>query len=83
MNRLKLLLLLVASFSIMFMGLMVLGSYYWLQQAQGVAVLCFLAAFVCALGQIGALAVFLRERAMMQWLRRQTPLSTPTESDHE
>lgn len=86
MTRLKLLLLLVASCSVMFIGLVLLGSYYWVQHARFIALPCFLVAFICALGQIGALAVFLRERALQQWQRSQTAASPSTStqtSNHE
>lgn len=63
MTRIKLLLLLVASFSVMFIGLITLGAYYWAHNQKSTALICCLLGFVSALGQFFSLALLLREHA--------------------
>lgn len=63
MTKFKLLLLILASCTLMFIGWIVLGCYYWVQEQRIIALICCLLAFVSALGQIAALAFALRERA--------------------
>ena len=66
MTKLKLLLLILASCTFMFIGWVVLGCYYWVHQQHTITIICCLRAFVCALGQFAALAFTLRERACQQ-----------------
>lgn len=71
MSKTKLYLLLIASFSLMFIGLVALGSHFWAQANKGVALACFLLAFASVFGQMGSLALFLRQRLRMQFLKQQ------------
>lgn len=71
MTKSQLYLLLIASFSLLFIGLMGLGSYFWAQHNRGVALAFFLFAFASVFGQMGALALYLRQRARLRWLQQQ------------
>lgn len=69
MTKFKLLLLILASCTFMFIGWIILGCYYWVQNQRNIALMCCLLAFVSALGQFAALAFTLRERAAQQIYR--------------
>ena len=71
MTRSQLFLLLLISLTVMFIGLLTLGAYYWSLNHMAVAVICLVLGFISALGQFAALALFLRERTRVQWLRQQ------------
>lgn len=71
MSKTQLYLLLIASFSLMFIGLVALGGHFWAAANKGVALACFLIAFASVIGQMGSLALFLRERTRIQLIRQQ------------
>lgn len=71
MTRTRIYLLLVASFSLMFIGLVALGGHFWAAANKGAALGCFLLAFASVIGQMAALALWLRERQRQHFLRRQ------------
>ncbi|WP_037585219.1 NGO_0222 family membrane protein [Stenoxybacter acetivorans] len=56
-------LLLIASFTLMFIGLVALGGYFWTQSQKGISLVCFLLSFAAVIGQMASLALFLRERS--------------------
>lgn len=61
MTRLKLLILALVAFSLLFIGWLLLGSYFWRIAWRGIAILCFLLAFISVLGQFVMLALTLKE----------------------
>lgn len=69
MSRTKLYLLLIVSFTLMFVGLVALGGHFWAAGQKGVSMAMFLLAFASVFGQMGSLALFLRQRAQAQWRR--------------
>ena len=62
MRRTKLFLLILASCTVLFVALLILGCLYWLEKKSIIATVCFILAFFSVLGQITALALTLRER---------------------
>lgn len=70
MTKTKLYLLLIASFSLMFIGLVGLGGHFWATANKGMALACFLLAFASVIGQMGSLALFLRARARARFIRQ-------------
>ncbi|MCO6504009.1 MAG: hypothetical protein J6568_01145 [Snodgrassella sp.] len=62
MTRFKLLLLILGSCTVMFIGWLILASLNWLENKRFIAYICFILAFISVLGQITALAFTLRER---------------------
>ena len=82
MTKSQLYLLLIASFSLMFIGLVALGGHFLTVPNKGVAIACFLLAFACVIGQMGALALFLRERARARFLRQQAQRSAAAKGKH-
>ncbi|MCP2041390.1 UPF0716 family protein affecting phage T7 exclusion [Neisseria sp. HSC-16F19] len=71
MTRTKLYLLLIASFTLMFIGLVALGGHFWAAGQKGISMAMFLLAFASVFGQMGSLALFLRQRAQAQFRREQ------------
>ena len=68
----------------MFIGLVALGGHFLTVPNKGIAIACFLLAFACVIGQMGALALFLRERARARFLRQQAQRNaTTTSTPHE
>ncbi len=72
MSPIRLYLLLVVSFSLMFVGLVALGGHFWAATNKGAAIGCFLLAFASVIGQMGSLALFLRERMRRSARRLQS-----------
>lgn len=62
MRRTKLFLLILASCTVLFVALLILGCLYWREEKSIIATICFILAFFSVLGQITALALTLRER---------------------
>lgn len=76
MSRTKRYLLLIASFTLMFIGLVALGGHFWAAAQKGLALALFLLAFASVFGQMASLALYLRQRAQTQW-RQQQPQRPP------
>ncbi|MDF7676432.1 hypothetical protein PT286_06750 [Neisseriaceae bacterium ESL0693] len=70
MTSFKLLLVALAACSVLFISWLLLGSYFWVQNKSGMAVICFLLAFISVLGQFATLALTLRQH---QRLRQSKP----------
>lgn len=71
MNRQQTYLLLTAFFTLLFMALVLFGSYLLSIQSRQYAVASFLFAFGAVFAQIASLALFLRQKARNQALRAQ------------
>lgn len=65
MNRPKTYLLLTACFTLLFMALILLGSYLLTVGSKQFAVAAFLFAFAAVFAQIGSLALYLRQKARL------------------
>lgn len=64
MNKLKVYLLCVALFTLLFMLLILLGSYLLSIGSKQFGVAAFLFAFAAAFGQIAFLALYIRQKAL-------------------
>ena len=71
MNRQKTYLLLTALFTLIFIGLIMLGGYLLSIQSKQFAVAAFLFAFGAVFAQIGSLALYIRHKARVQIMRSQ------------
>ena len=71
MNRQKIYLLLTALFTLIFIGLIMLGGYLLSIQSKQFAVAAFLFAFGAVFGQVGSLALYIRHKARTQIMREQ------------
>ena len=71
MNRQKTYLLLTALFTLIFIGLIMLGGYLLSIQSKQFAVAAFLFAFGAVFGQVGSLALYIRHKARAQIMRAQ------------
>lgn len=67
MNRHKTYLLATAFFTLLFMALVLLGSYLLSVGSRQFAVAAFLFAFAAVFGQIASLALYLRSKARLQY----------------
>lgn len=86
MSKRKTYLILVILFSLLFVALITLGSY-WLslktlpEKQFGIA--AFLFAFAAAFGQIGCLAMYIREMARQKHLAQLKQANQPSETPSE
>lgn len=71
MDKRKTYLLLTASFTLIFMALVLLGSYLLSIQSKQYGVAAFLFAFAAVFGQIASLALYIRQKARIQAARAQ------------
>ncbi len=79
MTRLRLLLLILVSCTVMFIGWLILACLYWTESKRAIAYIGFIIAFISVLGQITTLAIILRERQMRRSLMS---VDTYSDSDH-
>lgn len=61
----------VLLFTLLFGLLMVAAAYFWTHDSQRIAIVCFLAAFVSMLCQIGSLLLFARFKQAQNMLQSQ------------
>ncbi len=66
MSKRKTYLIGIVLFTLLFMALMLAGSWLLSADSRQYAVACFLFAFGAVFGQIACLALYLRQKAMMQ-----------------
>lgn len=71
MNRRKTYLLCIVFFTLLFMALVLLGSYLLSVGSKQFAVAAFLFAFAAVFGQIAGLALYIRLKARMQYMQMQ------------
>ncbi|MCP1660364.1 NGO_0222 family membrane protein [Neisseria perflava] len=71
MNTRKTYLLLIVFFTLLFMALVLLGSYLLSVDSKQYAVAAFLFAFAAIFGQIASLALYIRHKAKLQLYRQQ------------
>ena len=71
MNRQKTYLLLTALFTLVFMELILLGSYLLSIHSRQYGLAAFLFAFGAVFAQIGSLALYIRHKARAQIMREQ------------
>lgn len=69
-NPVRRALLAVLLFTILFALLMVAAAYLWTHGGERMAIICFIAAFITMLCQIGSLLLFVRFK-QQQWLAQQ------------
>ena len=71
MDKRKAYLLLTALFTLIFMALILLGSYLLSIHSRQYGLAAFLFAFAAVFGQIGSLALYIRHKARAQIMREQ------------
>ncbi|OSI13033.1 NGO_0222 family membrane protein [Neisseria canis] len=81
MSKRKTYLLLTALFTLLFIALVTLGSYLLSIQSKQFGIAAFLFAFGAVSGQVGSLALFLREHARHK-IMQAAASQTKQDSDH-
>lgn len=70
-NPLRRALLAILLFTILFALLMVAAAYLWTHDGQRMAMVCFIAAFIAMLCQIGSFMLFVRHKQWHAMARKQ------------